>query len=104
MVWSIEIMDDTQFYENFRLTRNQFEILLEKVINQQPIKKARFKLLLFMYFISERTTYNRIKEKFGCAKSTSHRYIEKVSKIFCENYKRSLFPSSDEFEELQTAF
>ena len=99
---NVKDMCEAQFYENFKISERQYEILLAKINNSANIVRSDFKLHFFLYFVSGRTTYRRIKEKFGCSKSTAHRHIEEIAMVLVGFASRSItFPHPNEFQELK---
>jgi hypothetical protein len=55
---------------SYRMTRVWFEKLFEFLNEKHNMNKFKFKLLLFLYFISHKCTYREIREIFEIPKST----------------------------------
>lgn len=100
---SIPLMTSTQYYENFRMSRECFEKLLDKVSRfQGTLSNARFKLIVFVHYLAHATTYRRLRENWGVSHSTLFRIIDSMADILHNiSIREVLFPLPSEYDELK---
>ncbi|XP_061572243.1 uncharacterized protein LOC133425412 [Cololabis saira] len=79
--------DDGAFAQHFRVTRTQFEFLLNKLqasgLKEQhkrglaPVPVTK-KVLMFLWYMSTSSSFRAISEKFGVSQSSAHRITLEV--------------------------
>ncbi|CAG9841114.1 unnamed protein product [Diabrotica balteata] len=82
---------DTQFQEHFRMSRETFEVLLQRVqqfveVTRIPLRK---KLLFTLWTISKQNSFLEAGDRFGFAKSSGHGiFIEMIRVLgqMCQTY------------------
>ncbi len=103
---NINFINEDQFLNAFRMSRNCFGTLLEYI---RPAGKnilfLEFKMHMFLYFIGHKCTYREIRELFGIPKSTAYIYLKEMSDLLLPITKDYIrFPKRDEFLELCNGF
>lgn len=91
LVQSTTLFDDSRFYENFRMRRSLWWVLLDAVRGEIAKETTSLRspvppetaLLLFLYFCAHGVNYRVLSEKFGVEHSTCHYILRRVADAIC---------------------
>ena len=99
-------MNDLQFIQNFRMSRECFGKLLEFCRSRQcNIYNIELEPLVFFYYISHTSTYSRICEIFGLSHSKAFRMIKETSSFLkAVAFSQKKFPRPEEYSVLKQGF
>ena len=103
---SISTTNITQYNDNSQMTTDCFESLLFSLTQETNcLSDMRYKLYMFLYFISHSTTYRELRELFGVPKSTICDILHQIADfIYGFASLRIKFPEEDEISALRTGF
>ena len=88
-------MDDETFRRHFRLTREQYEVLNEKLIQIMGVEvnselggstriPQTMKPLVFLWYMANQNSFREMGDKFNSAQSTAHDVVIQVLGAICQ--------------------
>lgn len=101
--------DDTQFFEYFRMNKQQFyqisKTLYDNVTSYTNYEVFKEDMLIFMGFAAHESSFRVLRELFGIPKTTYFRRLNKfVDSIFVISSNFIKLPREEEFENLNQGF